>query len=682
MIKNCSMCKAMSCWAAVVGMTMVVSADNVRVVQTDGSLKELSFEDVSRSLDEPQQFCDERKALLRQSPFDTVYNEVVRADLAADRSWTKLKTADEIRVYQRFVRERAVAAMGGFPEKTPLNPVTVGVVRREGYSIEKLYFESRPKCYVTAHLFLPDPTKFTGPCPGVILPCGHYFEGKAARPYQRGAMLLARAGFAVLVYDPIDQGERYQRRPKPENWSSCGEHNRLGVRAHLLGSSAAMWRLWDGIRAIDYLCSRRDVDGARIGVMGQSGGGTLTSLIMAFDDRVKAAAPSSYLSTIRAVGALCGPQDAEQNVYGQLRFGLNHLGLIALRAPSPVMIAATHTDFFPFFGTIETYEQAQELFDVFGVKDNVFLSEAEGSHSWCESQRQATLLWMRRHLAGDASATIDSAALRQLNVGFDLDTADCALAGTPAARVAPDGWAMNLPAARSDYDVMRDEAEKQFAHRASLTTSALRAVTGIRPLAELKCRQIGATLVRDDLTRLPTVLFRGQRGGERQPVLIVSDVAKRSELAQQVFGLLKQGRTVMVAEVRAFGETGANRSARKWGFYGSKHADEELAVTLIWLGEALVARRAEDVALAAKALSDACGGVKVELVAQGRAAIPAAHTYALERQLFSRIAFERKPPAWKTVFENADVDCGFADTVYGAYGVYDWADLSDGTLGE
>src|SRR5262249_46706266 len=156
----------------------------------------------------------------------------------------------------------------------------------------------RPDHHVTATLYIPDGK---GPFPGVINPIGHSNNGKAADYIQRGCISLALNGIAALAYDPIGQGERMQlldNQGKPAIKSSTTEHTLSGVGALLVGRSTASYRIWDGIRALDYLESRPEIDAKRLGCTGCSGGGTLTSYLMALDERILAAAPSCYITSL------------------------------------------------------------------------------------------------------------------------------------------------------------------------------------------------------------------------------------------------------------------------------------------------------------------------------------------------------------------------------------------------
>jgi hypothetical protein len=254
--------------------------------------------------------------------------------------YEQLKTPEQIAAYQKELREQFLKAIGGLPERTPLNPRVTGVIQREGYHVEKVIFESQPKHYVTALLFLPDvaqptwrgrpalasrghpglvlpghdasvPAEVQGqdalattgvpPFPGVIVPCGHAAEAKAYESYQTMGASLALNGMAALVFDPIDQGERSQLPAALPKLQGTTAHTTLGVGSILLGRATARFEIWDGMRAIDYLQSRPEVDPARIGCTGNSGGGTQTSYLMALDDRISVAAPSCYITGFEAL---------------------------------------------------------------------------------------------------------------------------------------------------------------------------------------------------------------------------------------------------------------------------------------------------------------------------------------------------------------------------------------------
>ena len=334
------------------------------------------------------------------SAHDAILKELCVADKAADDAWRALKSRAEYDVYRAKMRERLVTAIGGLGfERTSLNAKVTEKIQRDGYSIEKVLFESRPGVYVTALAFVPDAMKFKPPHRGIIVPCGHTTEAKGTDFYQRGGVMGARAGFVTLVYDPFAQGEREQ----VPGGIGCSPHNRYGALAALLGQSTAQQRIWDGMRAIDYLLSRDDVMKDGVGCMGQSGGGTMTSLLEAVDPRVVAGCPAEYVCSLRVVADKCGPQDAEQNVFGQLTFGFNHAGYV-LVGGNAVRMHCSFGDFFPIAGSRETYGVVRDVAKNCGLGERRYgMTDVAGSHAWTEGMRMSSLQWMRRWLTGDVS---------------------------------------------------------------------------------------------------------------------------------------------------------------------------------------------------------------------------------------------------------------------------------------
>jgi len=159
------------------------------------------------------------------------------------REYESRKTAEQVAEYQKRLRAKFIDVLGGFPDRTPLNPQVTGVVHRDGYHMEKIIFESQPKHYVTAALFLPDAKKHKAPYPGVLVPCGHSKVAKAHDSYQTMGALLALNGMAALVFDPIDQGERSQLLSQlPELWGTRA-HTMIGVGSILLGRNTATFEI-------------------------------------------------------------------------------------------------------------------------------------------------------------------------------------------------------------------------------------------------------------------------------------------------------------------------------------------------------------------------------------------------------------------------------------------------------
>lgn len=617
---------------------------------------------------------------------DIVLRELSAADKSADNAWRSLKDRAAYDSHRKIMREMYVKAIGGLKfERTPLNAKATEKVARDGYRIEKVIFESRPGVYVTGLLFLPDEAKFKPPYHGIILTCGHSSDGKGSATYQRGGVQGALAGFAVLAYDPISQGEREQT----PGGMCCGPHNRYGTLAALLGQSTAQQRIWDGMRAIDYLYSRDDVRKDGVGCMGNSGGGTMTSLLESIDPRIVSACPSCYLSSLREVCAAIGPQDAEQNVFGQLTFGLNHAGYVLLGG-NAVRMHCCFNDFFPIAGSRETYSVVADTVKNCGLDPARYgMTDVPGPHGWKESTRTSSIQWMRRWLALDASTPeIDVEACRKLDPGFDDSKAEHGLDGA-ARNVTPDGKMRLLPGFRSIYDYLKDDldaAERARPVRSAAELAKIASVrSGMRSLADVctSVREVappqvlvgGTTIVREvaefiDGRKVPAVTFV-PKGEVKGAILVVDDRADRGIHRVRVTEALASGCAIMVADLSFVGETGGMRHV----FYGVKNADEGPAVMLYMLGRSMVGLRAEEIVALADALKRRTGK-PVKAVPHGRPCISAAHAFAARGDLFAEVQCIRTPESWAESVRKSSV-VPYANIVNGALLDYDWIDLTN-----
>lgn len=618
---------------------------------------------------------------------DRIIDTIARLDRAADRAWQGLSPA-EIRARQRQIRADWIKAVGGMPERTPLNPVVTGRVQRKGYVVEKVLMESRPKHYLTAHLYLPDDPKFKPPYACVVVPCGHSITGKLAPVYQRMGVIQAQHGLAAIVYDPVDQGERDQTFCKGERILTCSGHDVADRRAELLGWDLAQFRIFDGFRVFDYLETRADIDKERLGVSGMSGGGTLSTYLMALEPRAKAAAPAGYLGSMRDLCRFVGPQDGEQNIFGQLRFGLNHLAMTVLRAPTPELICYTSTDFNEASAAENTCDVAREVYAALGAPTALVPSRSRGMHGWYESQKTRDAAWFRYWLKGEKDAwPPDSVALDRLDVGFSFTETELAFRDPNGeeGHVVKGGWTSQIPGSRTVYDILREEADRQAAARGKLKAEDVRRVTGIRPadeiafvaLAERETACADGLLVRDailscdDGTLIPTLTVSSvdRRG---KPVLYVSDALELGEEAETVRKLVAEGRSVTLVSPRFCGETAI--CYPRWA-QDRAYAARWAAGMMNWLGESIVGARAEDVAVAAKWLKDRTGQ-PVETIAHGHGVVPTLHAWHLEPQLFAaRPALKDPPPSWRETLAGSEAETEAEDIVYGAYRHYDWTDL-------
>ena len=315
---------------------------------------------------------------------------VREAEKRGDAKRAALHTKDDALAYVASCRERIRRSFGPEPEKTPLNAKITGVVERDSYRIEKVIFESRPGYHVTGNLYVPKGRAF--PLPAVVGVCGHSIIGKAAEAYQGFAQGLARMGYVVLIYDPVGQGERFQyitSELKSRLGGSVSEHIQMGNQQTLVGEFIGSWFAWDGVRALDYLLTREEVDPRHVGITGNSGGGTQTTWLCGLEPRWTMAAPACFVTTFRRNAENELPADTEQCPPHVLALGLDHSDFLAALAPKPIVILAKERDFFDVRGAEEAYARLRQLYALLGAPENIRLQIGPTDHGYSQENREA-----------------------------------------------------------------------------------------------------------------------------------------------------------------------------------------------------------------------------------------------------------------------------------------------------
>ena len=349
----------------------------------------------------PQAFRVLKKEVLSPGPRITPYlrhqaEQAWKQDEARQKAWETIRNEAGLLKMQDELRQKLLQMIGGLPTvKTDLHPVITGKVQMNGFVIEKLIFQSLPGVYVTALVYVPN--DHTSKHPAVLVPAGHAADGKLH--YQALSQRLAGRGYVVISWDPVGQGERSQfwdaKAQKSRYNLICAEHAVMGNLAYLAGANLARWEVWDGIRAVDYLLTRPEVDGERIGITGTSGGGTQTALIAALDRRIKVVVPSCYITALpmrMSNRIFVDPDsDPEQDLFGSVSNGVDHPGLLLLMYPRPVMVAAAVLDFFPIEGTRKTFREIQRMYTRFGHADGIALGEGYHQHQYSTENQHAAL---------------------------------------------------------------------------------------------------------------------------------------------------------------------------------------------------------------------------------------------------------------------------------------------------
>ncbi|WP_291169108.1 acetylxylan esterase [Gimesia sp.] len=570
-----------------------------------------------------------------------------------------LKSDKALAAYQQQRREALQQSLGILPERTALNPQTMGTIQQPGFTVEKILYESQPGFHVTANLYRPEGT---GPFPAILHPVGHSENGKAYESYQRANRLLARHGFIVLCFDPIGQGERKQlldKKGTPHHRGSH-EHQELGVAPILLGRSLGSYMLWDGVRGIDYLCSRPDVDQSRIGCTGNSGGGNLTSYLMAFDDRIVAAAPGCFMTTHRFKNESPGPGDAEQNLYGQIGAGFDHPDYILTRAPQPTLILSATRDFVPIDGTWDAYRQAKRVYTRLGYPERVDLIEANDKHGFSQRLREGAVRFFARWLQK-----------RHLEA-FEVD--DSPVLTDQELQVTLQGQVLKLQHERSLFDLFTDYEKQLAENRPPLTRELVRQVTGIRTLQDLpepgikrfENKKSTNSPQRLILTPEPGIqlpaLYWSQ--GNETPILIAPSAGMNSSVktAEQ---LNSQGHPVLIVEVRDTGET----KTRNWRFPGADYYISHM------LGRCWLGMQAEDLLVSARWLQSQHKANQVELHSEGELVPAALHAAALEPKLISQLQWDEGLNPWHELLTSREAFPHLHLAVQNVLSYYDLPDL-------
>jgi dienelactone hydrolase len=528
-----------------------------------------------------------------------------------------MRTEADVRARIEKVRSKVWKLIGGQFDKTPLKPKIVGTIDRSDYRIEKIIFESLPEVFVTANLYIPKNRK--PPYPGIIVPLGHSDIGKSFYYYQYVCQSLARKGYAVLPFDPFGQGERLQYldpRTGKGLYGPTGEHDQAGRPMLLFGSQFEQYRVWDGIRAVDYLLSRPEIDSERIGCTGQSGGGTMTMWLVALEPRIKAAAASDGQNENLAGPSYAPPgavDDAEQNIAGSLPEGIDRGDLFLAFAPKPLLIMYSRTDsgltYSPTYaeGTKEIYNEALAGYKLMGATDKVKVFGSPLPHAYDFFNRREAYKWFNRWLGkeewGTGEAPYDESAPGTLHctstgqVLTSLDGRSVIDLNTDCMReVAPKN-----PPARPPIEA------KAARERAQETLKKLLGLPAGR--TPLNPRIISSNVWMDDiavdeflfysepLVRVTGWFLRPAKGGPRFPTVVFVSEGGKNHILYETSGisrLVQKGVAVCAIDLRGLGVSTPHSPSAGPDFYGGMPLRERYAWACFGLGKPVLGQRVWD----------------------------------------------------------------------------------------
>jgi dienelactone hydrolase len=308
------------------------------------------------------------------------------------------------------VRQQMLVSLGlwPMPPKTPLEPRVYGKLERDGYTIEKVELTTLPGFTLSGNLYRP--AKAVGRVPGLLCPHGHWEDGRVNPEVQQRCIRWAKLGAVVFMYDMVGYND-----------SKPFTHEFLNDRLRRWGFSLAGLQTWNSLRALDWITTLPDVDPARIGCTGESGGGTQTFLLTALDPRIKVAAPVVMVSDSFQGGCVC------ENAAG-LRHGTDNVEFAALCAPRPMILVGATGDW-----TAKTLTNAfpaiRGVYSLIGSTDRVQAAVFDFPHNYNQTSRNAVYAFMGRWLLGIEDSAMTREGAQQPEKSEQLRTFD---AGHPA----------------------------------------------------------------------------------------------------------------------------------------------------------------------------------------------------------------------------------------------------------
>jgi dienelactone hydrolase len=563
-----------------------------------------------------------------------------KAVLKRDSEIAKLVSPAAVEARQKWVRATLWKLIGGMPERTALNARTTGSFEREGYRIEKIIYESRPGLFVSANLYIPK----TGrePFPAVLFQSGHYEEGKTFPNYQRCCQALAQLGFVVLAFDPMGQGERvaYLRSSGTRSRLSDvdSEHTTPGKQMLLYGDTATRFQLWDAMRSLDYLTSLPMVDAKRVGSTGHSGGGTLTMLLAATDDRLAVAAPC--MGNIENVAALPflppgSTDDAEQNFVYSGPVGFDRWDLFYPFAPKPMLIWPSDRDFYATYSpqyvtnAWQEFHKLKATYSLLGKADHLnHLSWADTPlpHSLAYDSRLLIYNWFSRWLKNEKTPVREEPPVKPEPVSL--------LQATESGSVV-----RSLGSATPfSLNQARKVKRTPMALDALIGASRPAAAASAKILARAqsgKVRVQALEVASDPGVWLPVWILTAENAPKNKPVLLVLDPSEAEQLWFQpdADAVLGPGSPVVcAADVRGVGALRPEYSGGAPGYAASHEQEENYAWGSLILGKPLVGQRVTDILAITAALRKipAMAGSPIRIAASGKLTVPALFAAALD----------------------------------------------------
>ncbi|MBQ9337118.1 MAG: acetylxylan esterase [Lentisphaeria bacterium] len=607
------------------------------------------------------------------------YLEKVRRNQAERKArLAALKTREDAEKLVKETREKVRKCFRFPAEKCPLDARITGTQDLGGFTLEKILFHSRENYTVSANFYLPK--NRAGKVPAILFLCGHSVTGKGSDVYQTAMRGLASRGFAVLAIDPVGQGERHQFIGVPgfPGTNPCMEHNVLGKQLLLNGEWFGSWRVYDAVRGMDYLLTRPEIDPARVGVHGNSGGGTLTTWVSGVEDRVFAAAPSCFVTTWVHDIENELPSDIEQCPPDAMKYGLEISDFLIAAAPRPYLLLGQKNDFFDPRGIREVRDELKNLYRLLGCEDRIELCIGPQGHGLSVTLREAAYDFFCRQ-AGIVNPSKEEGAITppELQETF----------------AAPGGEVVNIPGETRLHELIVERTAALKAARKKLSLEEIRTIlTGKLGLTAPQVPHYRVLRV----GQIPeTNQFSGRFGLETEPGRVMcvlhrfaamsyhlpesekirlyiphqdsmAEIGTRKDEDADLYGL----------DIRGLGEcmpTSCNMppAARFFNCYGF---DFHYAALASMFGESLLGGRVKDILATVELLSQVCPNIELE--GHGVGGIAALIAAVLSDKVRS-IRLTNVPDSWEAMIVSSLPEAETSPMSFMVPGIMEYLDLPD-----
>ena len=482
------------------------------------------------------------------------------------------------------VRKKILEMMGGLPDRSVVRVREFGVIEESGFRVEKIAYESLPDFWVTANVYVP---AGAGPFPAIILSPGH---GPGKESQASWAANLAHNGVLSLAIDTFGAGERLQHYD-PELETSkvepSGEHEHASLSTLLTGKHVSRYFVNDGMRGVDYLTQRKDVNAAHIGAFGCSGGGTVTAYLAALDPRISVTATACYITSYQELLNSTGAQDAEQTLPNFVANGLDFADWVELCAPRPYAVISTTNDMFPFAGARSTFEEVKRIYGLYGAGDRPQFITGPGGHGNLGPISQQILDFLVQNLRGNAPTAefkpFAPAHPEQLTV-TPTGQISTSIGGTTVEAInrqeARSIIATGAPDVRAVATLVAHPGEKP-----RITVAGTEQKEGYRQQTIVLHTEPGM-----DIGGLALI---ADRPGPKPAVLMMQETPReRMAATPDVQRLVKSGHVVLLLQPRGISNDGPAFLPQQTNILGSNTA---LALQAMAVGKSLVGMRADDV---------------------------------------------------------------------------------------